>query len=128
MAQFICDHYNNELQINFDQVIAFSGIESSTAVTIFHHINKHYAILGANVKLLLKRHQILEGWTGEACLENKLWALAKIYTPQKDHVVNQAIMYFHATICARRQPKCNKCPVNLDCLAFKAQQCMIIRP
>lgn len=121
-AQFIRDNYNSEFPTDFDQVIALFGIGRSTAGAILSlTLNKHYAILDGNVKRVLTRHQVIEGWTGEASVENKLWALAKVYTPKKNtHIFNQAMMDLGATVCTRSQPKCNQCPINADCLAFKA--------
>ncbi|MCK5819983.1 MAG: A/G-specific adenine glycosylase [Psychromonas sp.] len=121
-AQFIRDNYNGKFPTDFDQVIELAGIGRSTAGAILSlTLNKHYAILDGNVKRVLARHQVIEGWTGKASVENKLWALAKTHTPIKDtQIFNQAMMDLGATICLRRQPKCNKCPVNAGCLAFKA--------
>lgn len=121
-AQFIRDNYNGEFPTDFERVISLSGIGRSTAGAILSlTLNKHFAILDGNVKRVLTRHQAIEGWTGEKKVENTLWSLAEKLTPsQQTNTFNQAMMDIGATICTRTKPKCSECPVNEDCLAFKA--------
>ena len=120
-AQFIRDNYNGEFPVDFDSVIALSGIGRSTAGAILSlTLNKHFAILDGNVKRVLTRHQAIEGWTGEKKVENQLWTLAEKLTPSKNSAVfNQAMMDMGAIICTRSKPKCLQCPVRSDCVAYK---------
>lgn len=118
----IRDQFNGKFPENFDDVIALSGIGRSTAGAILSlTLGKNFAILDGNVKRVLTRHQIIEGWTGEKRVEKRLWQLAERLTPtNQTNIFNQAMMDMGATICTRSKPKCTECPVNDDCLALKS--------
>ncbi|MGB0893767.1 MAG: A/G-specific adenine glycosylase [Parashewanella sp.] len=118
-AQHIRDNYQGVFPTEFDDVVALSGIGRSTAGAILSlSLNKHFAILDGNVKRVLARHGAIEGWPGKKQVENNLWQLAQQYTPaQQIEKYNQAMMDMGATICTRSKPKCEDCPIAIDCQA-----------
>ena len=120
-AQTIRDQFDGKFPEHFDDVIALPGIGRSTAGAILSlTLGQNFAILDGNVKRVLTRHQIIEGWTGEKRVENQLWELAERLTPTKQtNIFNQAMMDMGAMVCTRSKPKCNECPVSDDCLALK---------
>jgi A/G-specific adenine glycosylase len=78
------------------------------------------AILDGNVKRVLCRYFALEGWTGSAPTLKKLWRLSEQLTPQqRSGNYNQAMMDLGSLVCSRTKPKCQLCPLNTGCLAFK---------
>ena len=113
----IRDNYQGAFPTEFNNVIALSGIGRSTAGAILSlTLGQNHAILDGNVKRVLTRHQSIEGWTGEKKVENRLWTLAEKLLPQKKaDVFNQAMMDMGAMVCTRSKPKCNECPVAIDC-------------
>lgn len=119
-AQFIRDNYQDEFPEQFQQVIDLPGIGRSTAGAILSlTLDKNLAILDGNVKRVLTRFQKIEGWTGEKKVENRLWQLAELLTPNKQTAVfNQAMMDMGAMICTRSKPNCQACPISQDCLAY----------
>lgn len=53
-------------------------------------------------------------------VENRLWALTEQVTPtMRVADFNQAMMDIGAMVCMRTKPKCDLCPLNIDCLAYK---------
>lgn len=72
------------------------------------------------MKRVLARYFAVEGWSGEKKVENRLWALTEQVTPTTRVAdFNQAMMDIGAMVCMRTKPKCDLCPLNIDCLAYK---------
>ncbi len=105
------------------ELLALSGIGKSTAGAILSiAFQKSQPILDGNVKRVLTRFYTISGWTGLREIENKLWELSEKITPSKrcdDYT--QAIMDLGATLCTRRNPRCEDCPLSKACVAFSTQ-------
>ncbi len=101
------------------QLEALPGIGRSTAHAIVAQAhNRRAVILDGNVKRVLARHELIEGYAGKASVQKALWAAADRLTPEdsaRDYT--QAIMDLGATVCRRSRPNCTDCPVNQDCQA-----------
>ena len=120
-AQKVRDEFNGNFPTNFDQVWALPGVGRSTAGAVLSSVlNQPYPILDGNVKRVLARYFTVEGWPGEKKVENHLWTLTEQVTPI-DRVAdfNQAMMDIGAMVCTRTKPKCELCPLNLECLAYQ---------
>ncbi|WP_417760442.1 A/G-specific adenine glycosylase [Shewanella sp.] len=118
-ALMIRDNYAGQFPDKFDDVVALPGIGRSTAGAILSLASgQHHAILDGNVKRVLTRHQAIEGWPGNAKVEQTLWQVAEALSP-KLHIdqYNQAMMDIGATLCTRSKPACERCPVAIDCQA-----------
>ena len=102
-----------------DELINLPGIGRSTAGAISAiAFNQHASILDGNVKRVLSRLRMIEGWSGHRAVEKQLWALAQHLTPkQRTKDYTQAIMDLGATLCHRRHPNCSQCPVQALCEA-----------
>ena len=118
-AGVIRDQHGGRFPCKFDHVRALPGIGRSTAGAILSLVyHQHHPILDGNVKRVLARHRLIEGWPGNAKVASSLWQAAETLTP--DHRVSaytQAIMDLGALVCTRRNPTCTDCPVNHDCKA-----------
>ncbi|WP_299490413.1 A/G-specific adenine glycosylase [uncultured Shewanella sp.] len=118
-AQQIRDKFNGHFPTQYPQVLDLPGIGPSTAGAILSlSLGQHHAILDGNVKRVLARHGIIEGWPGKKPVEQALWSLSHQYTPSIGvQKYNQAMMDIGATICTRSKPNCPACPVAIDCKA-----------
>lgn len=118
-AQTVRDQYRGEFPVEFDNVLALSGIGRSTAGAILSSVlNAPYAILDGNVKRVLSRYFAISGWAGEKSTENRLWQLSAEVTPVGQTAdFNQGMMDIGAMICTRTRPKCNLCPLHKGCQA-----------
>lgn len=119
-AKQICDQHNGLFPKDFEQVLALPGIGRSTAGAILSlSLKQHHAILDGNVKRVLARVFTVDGWPGQAKVQDKLWQLSEKLTPKK-HVAqyNQAMMDLGSTVCTRSKPKCELCPLNEECQAL----------
>jgi len=140
-AQQVRDLHSGRFPTAFDEVIALPGIGRSTAAAVLSlALNQAYAILDGNVKRVLTRYMAIEGWPGGKKIEERLWIEAEVLKPNSageklgvrasaeasdtsDAVprygdYTQAIMDLGATVCTRSKPKCDDCPMQLNCLAF----------
>jgi A/G-specific adenine glycosylase len=98
------------------------GIGLSTAGAIMSiAYERSHPILDGNVRRVLARYRAISGWPGEAKVNKQLWDLSRAVTPQyRVADYTQAVMDLGATVCTRSRPACEACPLNADCMAFKA--------
>jgi A/G-specific adenine glycosylase len=70
------------------------------------------------VKRVLARYYAVDGAPEDTASLQELWRLADANTPAKDVAVyTQAIMDLGATLCTRGKPRCDVCPIAIDCRA-----------
>jgi A/G-specific adenine glycosylase len=95
------------------------GIGRSTAAAIATFAGGSPApILDGNVKRVLARHAGIGGHPGARAGENVLWRLAGDRLPERGAAAyTQGLMDLGATVCTRRSPRCDVCPVAGDCVA-----------
>jgi A/G-specific adenine glycosylase len=118
-AQLIRDRHGGRFPRDLEAAQALPGIGRSTAGAILAlATEQRHPILDGNVKRVLARHGAVAGWPGDRRVEEKLWILAEAFTP-KSRVAEytQAIMDLGATLCTRNAPRCDECPVAVDCRA-----------
>jgi A/G-specific adenine glycosylase len=100
------------------QTLPGIGRSTAAAICVFAY-GKRHAILDGNVKRVLARHGGVRGYPGEARVQEKLWGHAEALLPARDIVpYTQGLMDLGASICARRHPQCELCPVREDCVAY----------
>lgn len=117
-AAVICmQQHAGELPVMAKSLLALPGIGRSTANAIISQsTDQPRAILDGNVRRVLARHANIEGWTGQAAIQNRLWAEAECRLPgSRGADYTQAIMDLGAMVCIRSNPACDHCPVTLDC-------------
>ncbi|WP_455209432.1 A/G-specific adenine glycosylase [Kaarinaea lacus] len=123
-AQQVRDQYHGQFPDAFDEVCALPGIGRSTAGAILSLAGQQrHAILDGNVKRVLARYFLVDGWPGNTKTANQLWQRAEQLTPAKDVAkYNQAMMDIGNGICTRSKPYCSVCPVRDGCQAYGAQR------
>lgn len=123
-AKLIDSEYNGDFPEDIEQVIALPGIGRSTAGAILSlSLNQHHPILDGNVKRVLARNYLVEGYNGLAKFDQALWKLSERLTPATDTgFYTQAMMDLGATVCTRSKPDCEVCPVKTSCLAMASAQ------
>ncbi len=100
-------------------IAALPGIGRSTAAAIAGFaFGERGAILDGNVKRVLARHAGIDGFPGDGGVERRLWQHAESLLPEREiETYTQALMDLGATVCLRRSPRCDVCPVARDCSA-----------
>lgn len=119
-AKLIDSEYEGIFPDEIAQVIALPGIGRSTAGAILSlSLNQHHPILDGNVKRVLARNYLVEGYNGLAKFDKALWQISETLTPSMNTgFYTQAMMDLGATVCTRSKPKCEVCPVKTSCLAL----------
>jgi len=119
-AKLIASEHQGVFPEQIEQVIALPGIGRSTAGAILSlALNQHHPILDGNVKRVLTRNYLVEGYNGLAKFEKSLWQLSESLTPAIDTgFYTQAMMDLGATVCTRSKPRCEVCPIETSCLAL----------
>jgi A/G-specific adenine glycosylase len=104
-----------------NDLVKLPGIGRSTAGAILSlALNQHQPILDGNVKRILSRYFMVEGWPGSMQVINQLWGYAECITPAKRCAdFNQAMMDLGSSVCSRTKPDCAQCPLNFGCSAYK---------
>lgn len=123
-ARMICDRHGGRFPEDIDEIVVLPGIGRSTAGAILSlACEQRHPILDGNVKRVLARHRLIEGWPGQAKVAAKLWEIAEALTPS-ERVANytQAMMDLGAMVCTRRNPLCHECPIHEDCLGRAANR------
>jgi len=123
-ATTVMDTHVGIFPSDFSSIQSLPGIGRSTAAAIAAFaFNQRHTILDGNVKRVLARHFLIEGWPSAPAIEKKLWALAESLLPaQEIQAYTQGLMDLGATLCTRSKPKCEACPLNTTCIAFAQQR------
>ena len=80
-------------------------------------LKKKYPILDGNVKRVVKRFFAIHDNNAS---DKKLWQFSENLVPKNNNdIYTQAIMDLGATICTKKDPKCDECPVRLKCKSHK---------
>jgi A/G-specific adenine glycosylase len=118
-AQRICAEFGAALPPDFNALVSLPGIGRSTAGAILAlSCDAPFPILDGNAKRVLARCFGVMGSAADSATTKRLWQLAERCTP-RDGVATytQAIMDLGATVCIRRRPLCELCPLGKWCNA-----------
>lgn len=124
----IMQKFNGIFPTNFAEMQTLSGIGRTTAAAIAAFaFGQKQTILDGNVKRVLTRHFLIEGWSGTPAVEKTLWQLAEALVPEENPRSNmvaytQGLMDLGATVCTKSKPKCYLCPHMNVCLAYQEQR------
>jgi len=120
----IRDEYGGQLPLSIEELSGLPGIGRSTAGAVLSlAAGQAHPILDGNVKRVLSRVCLIDDWTGRAAVERRLWAIAEAALPKaRVGAYNQGMMDLGATLCTRRSPRCDACPVQGLCIAHAADR------
>lgn len=118
-AQICVEQHAGELPRDFAALAALPGIGRSTAGAILAQAHGlRFPILDGNVKRVLARYHGIDGAPAAGAVQKQLWLHAEAHTPhQRVADYTQAIMDLGATVCLRSNPRCDACPLAVDCVA-----------
>lgn len=128
-AKIIQSEYQGIFPSDLTQLKALPGIGPSTAAAIVSQaFNGQTAIMDGNVKRVLCRYFLIEGWPEKAQIKNQLWELAQAcMQTERCADYTQAIMDLGAICCTQKNPDCMHCPLQTSCRA-KAENRMTELP
>ena len=122
--QIIASELDGQFPDTIDELVSLPGIGRSTAGAILAlSMNKRASILDGNVKRVLTRFFLVQGWPEQTKVKNQLWEMADRNTPLRNFSqYTQAIMDLGATVCKRSSPECLCCPLKSECKAYNSNQ------
>ena len=119
-ARLILSDHGGCLPTDIRELQELPGIGRSTAGAILSlALGQRHPILDGNLKRVLARCFAVTGWPGHSAVSRRLWGLAEACTPrEKVAAYNQGMMDLGATLCARTEPSCSRCPLAQGCKAL----------
>jgi A/G-specific adenine glycosylase len=123
-AQLICEQHDGVFPRSFAAVASLPGVGRSTAGAILALAhNERFPILDGNARRVLARYFAVAPGVADGATLKKLWQLADDQTPAVDVALyTQAIMDLGATVCVRRRPLCQQCPLERNCGARRSSR------
>lgn len=124
-ARLIMERHQGRFPRQATAIQQLPGIGRSTAAAIAAFaFGERCAILDGNVKRVFARYFGISGYPSERKTETLLWQQAEALLPEENAeqcmpAYTQALMDLGATLCTRLQAKCQSCPLQPDCVAFK---------
>lgn len=123
-AQTLVEQWSGRFPPTAEQIATLPGIGPSTAAAIAAFAyDEQTPIMDGNVKRVFTRHFGIEGDPTRREVEQRLWTIAR-HEVDVDRVgsldmpaYTQGLMDLGATLCTRRQPACDQCPVGHSCVA-----------
>lgn len=128
-AKIICEDFQGKFPSDLTTLSSLPGIGPSTAAAIASQaFNQATPILDGNVKRVLSRYFLIDGWPEQSAVKQQLWQRASQCMPNERCAdYTQAIMDLGATCCTTRSPDCLHCPLEKNCLA-KQQDKVLFYP
>lgn len=122
-AVLICQDHQGIFPRTLEELTKLPGIGNTTAAAILSQtFNLPAAILDGNVKRILCRYFLIDGWPYKVSVKQKLWQLAdQCMSKKRCADYTQAIMDLGAT-CCRPKADCPNCPLQKTCLAHRQQK------
>ncbi len=118
-AQIIVNDFGGQFPQSPEVIVSLPGIGRSTAAAISAFaFGTRTAILDGNVKRVLARCFGIDGFPGAAAIEREMWLLAESLLPTTEiEAYTQGLMDLGSTVCTRRKPFCQSCPMVEPCIA-----------
>jgi len=120
-AKIILREFDGEFPRYFDDLIKLPGIGPSTAGAILSlAFNAPGIILDGNVKRVIARYKGIRNPIDNSKTQIEIKSFAETFLPKNSYrQYSQGIMDLGSILCRPKNPSCNLCPVNKNCLALK---------
>ena len=117
-AQIIIRDYGGKIPKNYDQLKSLPGIGNYTASAIMAIVfNKPFVPLDGNIERVLKRYLYLKK-DSEIKKDNLLRKKSVLGISSRSCDYAQALMELGALICKPSNPRCDECPIKINCKSF----------
>jgi len=117
-AQAIIENFEGKLPNNLKDLLSLPGVGNYTANAILAiAFNKPYIPLDGNIERVLKRYLYLKK-KKEIQKDNLLQKKIIFGTSSRSSDYAQALMELGALICKPSNPRCDECPIKINCKSF----------
>ena len=120
-ARFVANELNGQFPRTYDDIAALKGVGPYTAAAIasFAYGLPH-AVVDGNVYRVLSRYFAIDTPVDTTEGKKQFAELAEqLIATDNSSAYNQAIMDLGATVCSPRNPSCELCPLQKNCIAYK---------
>ena len=119
-ARAVTDRHGGRLPDDVEALRALPGFGRYTVGAVASiAFGRAVPLVDGNVARVLARLFAVDGATGDAAREKRLWALADaLVEGDRPGDWNQALMELGATVCRPEQPACLLCPLRARCVAL----------
>lgn len=119
-AKFISENLKGDFPNNYGEIIKLKGIGEYTAAAIASFaFNEAVAVVDGNVYRVLSRLFDIDLAINSTKGKKYFFELAQsLINENEPDVFNQGIMEFGALHCTPLKPKCESCPLQVNCLSF----------
>lgn len=123
-AKFICADYNGVFPTTYNEILELKGVGEYTAAAISSFsFDLPYAVVDGNVYRLLSRIFGIDTPIDSTAGKKEFKTLANHLLNKKNPATyNQTIMEFGALQCTPKNPYCECCPFQKNCVAFKTNK------
>lgn len=120
-ARMVMEEHAGYFPTSYDKLLKLKGIGEYTAAAISSFAaNEPKAVVDGNVFRLLARYFGIPEPINSSKGKKLFAALAQeLLDISRPAIFNQAIMEFGSLQCKPKNPSCNTCPLQPDCIAFK---------
>ena len=119
-ARQVLQQHGGRFPLDAEALAKLPGIGRSTAGAIAAFCaGAREPILDGNVRRVLARHFGIAGDPARADVARSMWTLARELLPASRDMAayTQGLMDLGATVCTRRRPRCEACPLAGTCVA-----------
>lgn len=123
-AKKVANEFGGRFPMEVKLLSELPGVGESTAGAIISAVtDRPEAVFDANVKRVFSRLFAIEAVYGSSIFNKAVKEYAEKMLPKKHGAsYSQALMDLGATVCVKNNPKCEICPLNDDCLAYKRKE------
>lgn len=124
-AKYVAHNFNGVFPSTFKELLQLKGVGSYTAAAILSFVyNQPKAAIDGNAYRVLARHFGISTAIDSTLGKKEFQQLGDELIQNTKHPAefNQAMMNLGATVCKPKQPQCNICPIEENCIAQKLNQ------
>ncbi|MCL4135437.1 UNVERIFIED_CONTAM: hypothetical protein GTU68_011688 [Idotea baltica] len=121
-AKMIVDNFEGQFPNNYIDILSLKGVGPYTAAAIASFaFELPHAVVDGNVYRVLSRFFGIDKPIDNGLGKKHFAKLAQdLLDKNEPAAFNQAIMDFGATLCTPKNPQCDTCPLQKNCVAFAA--------
>lgn len=129
LAEALVQYHNGKVPSHSDSLLRLPGVGGYTVGAVLSFaFCKPAAIVDTNVARVLTRLYGLEPSRFEARRSPEVWEAARIFigvNSKESRKLNWALLDLGALICAARKPKCDNCPLIIECVYANSNKDMV---
>lgn len=122
LSNYVVENYMGEIPDDMEKLIELQGVGKYTAGGVLcQAYQKDTAMVDTNVVRVIIRYFNFKSSRKRPRDDPKLWNFVKKLIPKgKCREFNLGLIDFATAICISRIPKCEICPLNINCRYYKS--------